>query len=214
MDSKAQQAGPLNLHQREKRHFWSGSGRKAGRKECQVLQRHCKLHQYLEVLQASLAPCSWDIRSILWEWEAHPGCGSRVRLCSSPLPSELSPDCQLETRHHKLLSLFAFINILIDIGFYCKRHHFLLIWVLEWHWQAEYLGSKQTPRGKGKYIPKNNNWKESNSIIDFVWYHSGTSSHLPVIFRFWWRQQVLFFSLWGFIVAVMQKNPKEKISIV
>lgn len=173
------------------------------RKECQVLQTHWATSvpgvRFLLLLAAG------NIRSIHREHD-HPGRGSGVRLCSSPLSSKLFPNCQLETRHYKVLSLFAFINILIDIGFYCKRHHFLLIWVVEWHWQAEYLGSKQTQRGKGKYIPKNNNWKESNSIIDLVWYHSGTSSHLPVIFRFWWRQQVLFSSSWGFIVAVMQKK--------
>lgn len=154
------------------------------------------------------SPCSWDISSILWEREARPGRGSGVRLRSFPLRYKLSPDWQLETRHRKLLRLFAFINILTDIGFYCKRHHFLLIWVLEWHWQAEYLGSKQILRGKGKYIPKNNNWKESNSIIDFVWYRSGTSSHLLVIFRFWWRQQVLFFFFMGFYCCCYAKKSR------
>lgn len=114
----------------------------------------------------------------------------------------------------QLLRLHQYFNS--SWVFYCKRHHFLLIWVLEWHWQAEYLGSKWTLRGKGKYIPKNTNWKESNSIIDFVWYHSGTSSHLPVIFRFWWRQQVLlFFGVFClFSLYAKKKNPQEKISIV
>lgn len=195
MDSKAQQAGPLNLPWRESSNCWPGIIRKIGGKRARCPQ-HTTGYTNTWCWASSHAP--------------GPSLGPHVVApgCHAALPANHP---QPGTRHRKLLS---FINILIDIGFYCKRHHFLLIWVLEWHWQAGDFGSKQTLRGKGKYIPKNNNWKEANSIIDFVWYRSGTSSRLPVIFRFWWRQQVCWLFVFFYCCCYKKQQQKENFSIV
>lgn len=196
-----QSTGCRTAVQRENRHWEkSRQERGMGKREFQAL------YQSLE---------SWDISSVLWEQDEHPGHGIRV-MVSSSLPSFHSspwlPASNQTPQTPQLLRLHQYFDN--SWVFYCKRHHFLLIWVLEWHWQAEYLGSKWTLRGKGKYIPKNTNWKESNSIIHFVWYHSGTSSHIPVIFRFWWRQQVLlvFGVFFGLFFSSMQKKkiPRRK----
>lgn len=74
MDSKPQQAGPLNLHRGENRHCWSGSRRKARRKEPWVLQTHQELQQYLELGFSCCLLLGHQV--YLWEQEAHPGCDS------------------------------------------------------------------------------------------------------------------------------------------